>query len=220
MKAFKKYALRLMKDDHASVDKRKLWPAMVDRVRTVFAEIEQSPLAGHYGSLYLHQVVPEALREFREDQILGQLQLSCGTRQLGLWGVETKVEKRKGKAKPLFESDAALWFNQAPSGLVTVFMAPYGSDNWRMNEDNIVLGVYKSPAKITDREIGKLFSKFFKYLSITSTHHQQGFSEYAWRLWLIYRDVRSRKYNGGIKLLERLLIAAGAAACIIPLFPK
>ncbi|MCD5988484.1 hypothetical protein KDX30_11280 [Pseudomonas sp. CDFA 553] len=206
--------------DQASVERRKLWPAMVDRVRAVFAEVEHLPLAGHYGSLYLHPVVPEALRKFQGDQILGQLQLSCGTRQLGLWGVETKAEERKGKAKPLFESGAALWFNQAPSGLVTVFMAPYGSDNLKMNEDNIVLGMYKSPAKITDKEIRKLFSKFFKYLSITSAHHQQTFSEYAWRLWLIYRDVRTRKYNGGIKLLERLLIAAGAAACIIPLLPK
>ncbi|WP_122222637.1 hypothetical protein [Pseudomonas syringae group genomosp. 3] len=219
MKALKKYAVRLMKDDQASVDRRKLWPAMVDRVRAVFAEVEHSPLAGHYGSLYLHPVIPEALREFRGDQILGQLQLSCGTRQLGLWGVETKVEERKGKAKPLFEGNAALWFNQAPSGMVTVFMAPYGSDNLRMTEDNIVLGMYRSPAKVSDREIRKLFSKFFKYLSITSTHHQQAFSEYVWRLWLIYKDVRTRKYNGGIKLLERLLIAAGAAACIIPLLP-
>ncbi|WP_122439446.1 hypothetical protein [Pseudomonas viridiflava] len=219
MKAFKKHALRLKKDDQASVDRRELWPAMVDRVRAVFAEVEHSPLAGHYGSLYLHPVIPEALREFRGDQILAQLQLSCGTRQLGLWGVETKVEDRMGKVKPLFEGDAALWFNQAPSGMVTVFMAPYGSDNMKMNEDNIVLGMYRSPAKITDREIRKLFSKFFKYLSITSAHHQQAFSEYAWRLWLIYKDVRTRKHNGGIKLLERLLIAAGAAACIIPLLP-
>ncbi|WP_147478281.1 hypothetical protein [Pseudomonas viridiflava] len=98
-------------------------------------------------------------------------------------------------------------------------MAPYGSDNLRMTEDNIVLGMYRSPAKVSDREIRKLFSKLFKYLSITSTHHQQAFSEYVWRLWLIYKDVRTRKYNGGIKLLERLLIAAGAAACIIPLLP-
>lgn len=218
MKAFKKYAERLKRDDLESVERRKLWQAMVGRIETVFAEIKDSPLAHHFGSLFLHPVIPEPLQKLREDQLLGQLQLSCGIRRLGLNVVQKKEGFPQGVAKILFEKDAALWFNQSPSGAVTVFMAPYGSDLLKMKEENIILGMYSSPEKLTDRLIRELLSTFFRYLSITSAHHQQSVGEYAWRLLLIYKDARTRKHEGFVKTIERLLLAAGAVACIWVIF--
>ncbi|MDF5891928.1 hypothetical protein P4A93_09840 [Pseudomonas syringae pv. syringae] len=218
MKAFKKYAERLSKDDQAALERRALWPAMVERIEKVFSPIKTSPLAEHFGSLHLHPVVPEALKKLPNEGILNQLQLSCCSRHLGLTGIERKVEERKGKAKPLFEDGAALWVNQAPSGAVTVFIAPYTSDVLAMNEENIILGMYRTPEKLTERRIKRIFSTFFRYLSVTSAHHQQSITDYAWRLMLIYKDVRTRKYQGNLKVLERVVIAAGAIACIWVLF--
>ncbi|RNF61371.1 hypothetical protein EFJ98_29825 [Pseudomonas putida] len=65
-----------------------------------------------------------------------------------------------------------------------------------------------------------LFSTFFRYLSITSAHRQQSVRDYAWRLWLMYKDARTEKHEGFIKLMERLLLAAGAGACIWVIIPS
>lgn len=220
MKGFEKYAERIKLDDLESLARRQMWPAMVKRIQAVFDEIEHSPLAGHFGSLYLHPVVPDAYRHLPEGQYLAQLQLTCGTRRLGLDTLEKSEDRPQGVAKTLLEKDAALWFNQSPSGAVTVFMAPYSSAVLKMNEDNIILGMYSSPEKLTDKRIRELLSTFFRYLSITSAHHQQSVMDYGWRLWLIYKDARTKKHEGFVKTVERLLMAAGAAACIWVIFPS
>jgi len=220
MEALKKYAERIKLDDLESVARRQMWPAMVKRIQAVFEEIEHSPSAGHFGSFFLHPVVPDAYQHLPEGRYLAQLQLTCGSRLLGLNTLEKSEEYPQGVAKTLFEKDAAMWFNQSPSGAVTVFMAPYSSAVLKMTEDNIIVGMYSSPEKLTDKVIRKLFSTFFRYLSMTSAHHQQSVTEYAWRLWLIYKDARTKKHEGFVKTVERLVIAAGAAACIWVLFPS
>lgn len=220
MKAFEKYAERIKLDDLESVKRRRMWPAMVKRIQAVFDEIEHSPLAGHFGSFYLHPVVPDAYRHLPDGQYLAQLQLTCGLRMLGLDNLEKSEKHPQGVAKTLFEKDAALWLNQSPSGAVTVFMSPYSSAVLKMTEDNIILGMYSSPEKLTDKVIRQLFSTFFKYLSITSAHHQQSVRDYAWRLWLMYKDARTKKHEGFIKMVERLLLAAGAVACIWVIIPS
>lgn len=179
MKAFEKYAERIKLDDLESLARRQIWPAMVKRIQAVFDEIEHSPLAGHFGSLYLHPVVPDAYRHLPEGQYLAQLQLTCGTRRLGLDTLEKSEDHPLGVAKTLLEKDAALWFNQSPSRAVTVFMAPYSSAVLKMNEENIILGMYSSHEKLTDKRIRELLSTFFRYLSITSAHHQQSVMDYG-----------------------------------------
>ena len=220
MKNFEKYAERMKLNDVNSVARRQMWPAMVKRIQAVFDEIENSPLASHFGSFFLHPVVPDAYRHLPEGRYLAQLQLTCGFRLLGLDTLEIGDEHPQGVAKTLLEKDAAMWFNQSPSGAVTVFMAPYRSAVLKMNEENIILGLYASPEKLTDKLIRELFSTFFRYLSITSAHHQQSVMDYGWRLWLIYKDARTKKHEGFVKTLERLLMAAGAAACIWVIFPS
>ncbi|MEX5535588.1 hypothetical protein [Pseudomonas syringae] len=220
MKNFDKYAERMKLNDVNSVSRRQMWPAMVKRIQAVFDEIEKSPLASHFGSFFLHPVVPDAYRHLPEGRYLAQLQLTCGIRRLGLDTLEKSEEYPQGVAKILLEKDAAMWFNQSPSGAVTVFMAPYRSAVLKMNEENIILGLYSSPDKLTDKRIRELFSTFFRYLSITSAHHQQSVMDYGWRLWLIYKDARTKKHEGFVKTIERLLMAAGAAACIWVIFPS
>lgn len=220
MEALKKYAERIKLNDLESVARREMWPAMVKRIQTVFDEIEHSPLADHFGSFYLHPVIPDAYQHLPEGRYLAQLQLTCGSRLLGLNTLEKSENYPQGVAKTLFEKDAAMWLNQSPSGAVTVFMAPYSSAVLKMAEENIILGMYSSPEKLTDKVIRQLFSTFFKYLSVTSAHHQQSVTEYAWRLWLTYKDARTKKHEGFIKLVERLLLAAGAAACIWVIIPS
>lgn len=220
MDALKKYAERIKLDDQASAARRQKWPAMVKRIRTVFEEIERSPLAGNFGSFYLHPVIPDAYKHLPEGRYLAQLQLTCGARFLGVHTLEKSEKHPQSVAKALLETDAAMWFNQSPSGGVTVFMAPYSTAVLNMIEENIILGMYSSPEKLTDKVIRELFSMFFRYLSITSAHHQQTAWEYAWRLWLIYKDARTKKHEGFIKSVERLLVAAGAIACIWVIFPS
>ncbi len=99
-------------------------------------------------------------------------------------------------------------------------MAPYRSAVLSMNEENITLGIYSSPEKLTDKLIRSLFSTFFRYLSITTAHHQQSVMDYGWRLWLIYKDARTKKHEGLVKTVERLLMVAGAVACIWVIFPS
>lgn len=220
MEAFEKYAERVNLDGLESVARRQMWPAMVKRIQAVFDEIEHTPLAGCFGSFYLHPVVPDAYRKLPEGQYLAQLQLTCGTRQLGLQTLKKSETHPQGVATGLVEEGAAMWFNQSPSGAVTVFMAPYSSAVLKMSEENIILGMYSSPEKLTDKRIRKLLSTFFRYLSITSAHHQQSVMDYGWRLWLIYKDARTKRHEGFVKTVERLLMAAGAAACIWVIVPS
>lgn len=220
MKNLEKYAERMRLNDMESVARRQMWPAMVKRIQAVFDEIGNSPLASHFGSFFLHPVVPAAYRHLPEGRYLAQLQLTCGIRPLGLDTLVKNEDHPEGVAKILLEKDAAMWFNQSPSGAVTVFIAPYSSAVLKMNEDNIILGMYSSPEKLTNKRIRELFSTLFRYLSITSAHHQQSVMDYGWRLWLIYKDARTKKHEGFVKTIERILMAAGAAACIWVIFPS
>ncbi|MDH4847917.1 hypothetical protein E8E71_29840 [Pseudomonas sp. BN605] len=220
MKAFLKYAERIEKDDQKSVARRKMWPAMVERIQSVFDDFKDSHLAHNYGSLYLHDAAHEKLKHLPQHTYLGHLQLTCGLRRLGLSELVTSKENPEGSVKIVLEQDAAMWLAQSPSGAVSVFVAPYKSSLAKMVEENIILGIYSSPEKLTDKVIRQLFSTFFKYLSITSAHHQQSVSEYAWRLWLMYKDARTKKHEGFIKMVERLLLAAGAVACIWVIIPS
>ncbi|WP_049827923.1 hypothetical protein [Pseudomonas sp. URIL14HWK12:I6] len=106
MEAFEKYAERIKLDDLESVARRQMWPAMVKRIQAVFDEIEHSPLAGCFGSFYLHPVVPDAYRKLPEGRYLAQLQLTCGIRRLGLDTL--KKSETHPQASPLLSSKKTL----------------------------------------------------------------------------------------------------------------
>lgn len=212
MKSLEKYARRLAADSSRVFVRRVMWPDMEARVRKVFQSIQSSSYKDQFGGLYIHNGTHEVSKHYHRTQILNQLQISCGSRLLGLSALE--VEDGKIKHKTRFETHAALWFSQAPAGSVTVFMSPYKSDVSSMNEENIALGMYKDPVQLTEREIHKILSRFFKYLSITSALHQHTFLDYAWRLWLIYLDARSKKLGTALKGLERMIIFGGALVTV------
>lgn len=212
-KAFEKYAKAMESDWSQAFIRRVMWIDMEERIEKVFAEIEHSELASRYGTLYLHEGLHFNAKKFYVTQRLNQLQVSCGMRLLGLNGVD--VDGNQPKKKISMEKNAALWFTQSASGGVTVFMAPYKSEVVSMNEENIIIGHYKDPSRLSEKKIKKLFSTFFHYLSITSAIHPQSPVDYIWRLWLTFLDVRTRKLDKIFGGANGLMIFGAALVTVL-----
>ncbi|MPQ67801.1 MULTISPECIES: hypothetical protein [unclassified Pseudomonas] len=208
MKSLEKYAKKMASDWDRVLVRRVMWIDMEERIRRIFRDVEGSPYANEFGALFILNGIHEDAKEFYITQRLNQIQIGCGTRFLGLNAIDIEDEKPKKKVR--FEKGAALWFSQSPTGGVTVFMSPYSSDVVTMTEDNIIIGMYKEPSRLTEREIYKIFSKFFKYLSITSALHPHTSLDYVWRLWLIYFDARSKRFGTLFNSLDRVIIFGGA----------
>ncbi|WP_341961783.1 hypothetical protein [Pseudomonas sp. RC10] len=202
-KALEKYAKRLQKDAEVAYIRRMMWIDMEARIREMFREIESSPQTRWYGGMRIHSGLHPKANEIPVNKKLNQLQVTCMTRLLGLSsvneveevreieGVEQKVKVTKRTTH--VESDSAMWFTQTPSGRVTVLMAPYRSDLVSMNEKEIVIGMFKDPVQLTEGKLRRLFARYFKYVSITSALHDHTVIDYAWRLLLMYFDVRNRR---------------------------
>lgn len=225
MKSLEKYAKRLETDWKLVRIRRVMWIDMDARVREIFKEIDGSPHAHWYGNLYIHSGLHPDVQKYYVTERMNQLQVTCGIRLLGLRGIEeveeTKVVDdveqtvKRIKPKTHMEKEAAMWFSQAPAGGVTVFMSPYKSDIANMSEKEIIIGFFKDPTKLTDRKIRKMFSRFFKYLSISSAYHQHTALDYAWRLWLMYLDIRSRKFWKAFVAINALIIFGGALVTVL-----
>ncbi|WLG30171.1 hypothetical protein [Pseudomonas lurida] len=216
IKAFEKYAKRMDSDWSQAFVRRVMWIDMDERIKKVYSEVEHSEFASRYGNLYLHEGLSLEAKKIHTTQKLNQIQLSCGMRLLGLKGID--VDDGRTKLKINMEIEAALWFTQSPSGGVTVFMSPYKSDVLKMNEDDIIIGHYKDPSKLTVQKIRRLFTIFFRYLSITSAMHHQTVFDYGWRLWLIFLDIRSRKYKKILGWVVGITIFTGALVTCIAFF--
>ncbi|WP_110947889.1 hypothetical protein [Pseudomonas bohemica] len=223
-KALEKYAKRLQKDAEVAFIRRMMWIDMEARIREMFREIESSPQAGWYGGMKIHNGLHPEANDIPANKRLNHLQVTCMTRLLGLSsvteaeetreieGVEQKV--RLIKRTTHLESDSAMWFTQTPCGGVTVFMAPYRSDLVSVNEKEIVIGMFKDPVQLTEGRLRRLFARYFKYMSMTSALHDHTVLDYAWRLLLMYLDVRSRRVWKTFVAIN-VLVMFGAALFII-----
>lgn len=227
-KALEKYAKKLQKDAEVAVIRRMMWVDMEARIRDMFKDVENSPHARWYGGMKIHSGLHPDANEIPMNKRLNHLQVTCMSRQLGLSfvkgveevreaeGVEQKV--RVIKRSTHVEHDSAMWFTQTPSGGVTVFMAPYKSDLISMNEKEIIIGMFKDPVKLTEGKLRQLFTKYFKYLSITSALHNHTVLDYAWRLLLMYLDVRNRRMWKTFVAINVLVIFGGALFTILGYF--
>lgn len=229
-KALEKYAKKLETDTKVVRIKRVMWIDMEARIREMFEEVESSPLADWYGGLRIHNGLHPKAKELHVTDRLNHLQITCMTRRLGIASVKEFEEAReiegvKKKVRVIkrtthVENESAMWFAQSPSGGVTVFMSPYKSDLVSMNEKEIIIGIFKDPSKLTERKIRNLFAKYFKYMSISSALHNQTPLDYAWRLWLMHLDVRSRKVWKTFVAINVLIAFGGALFTILGYFLK
>ena len=227
-KALEKYAKRLQKDAEVAFIRRMMWIDMEVRIRKMFKEIESSPQARRYGGMRIHNGLHPKANEIPVNKRLNHLQVTCMNRLLGLSSVkeveeirETEgVEQKVRVIKHIthLESDSAMWFTQTPSGGVTVFMAPYKSDLVSMNEKEIIIGMFKDPVQLTEGRLKLLFAKYFKYVSITSALHDHTVLDYAWRLLLMYLDVRSRRMWKTFVAINVLVIFGAALFTILGYF--
>lgn len=229
-KALEKYAKKLETDAMLARIRRVMWIDMDARIRKMFEEVKGSPHANWYGGIGIHNGLHPEAEELHVTDRLNHLQITCMTRLLGIAsvkrfedvkeidGVEQKVRGIKWTTH--VENESAMWFSQTPSGGVTVFMSPYKSDLVSMNEKEIIIGTFKDPSKLSERRIKKLFARYFKYMSITSALHSHTPLDYAWRLWLMYLDVRSRRGWKMIVAINVLIIFGGALFTILGYFLK
>ncbi|MCK2118288.1 hypothetical protein MYW52_22675, partial [Pseudomonas juntendi] len=162
LQSFGKYAEQMGKDARLAMSRRENWSELDLKVRQVYDELNAPQNSAVYGTLYFINVPQhEALRNVDVTQRLNHIQVSSGSRGLGLKGVEDVkegrgtegVDKLARKTRDILhmESQAAMWFAQTPSGGVTVFMSPYKSSLASLNEKEIIIGVYQDPAKLPDR---------------------------------------------------------------------
>ncbi|ANI56093.1 hypothetical protein PDR5_43630 [Pseudomonas sp. DR 5-09] len=78
--------------------------------------------------------------------------------------------------------------------------------------------MFKDPVQLTEGKLRQLFANFFKYLSITSALHNHTILDYAWRLLLMYLNVRSRRIWKIFVAINALLIFGGALLTILGYF--
>nr|WP_312158347.1 hypothetical protein [Pseudomonas juntendi] len=226
LQSFGKYAEQMRKDARLVMNRRENWAQLDIRVRQVYDELNAPENSEIYGALYFINVPQhEALKNVDVTRRLNHIQVSSGFRRLGLNGVEyvkedmeaEGVDKSLRRTRKILheENQAAIWFTQTPSGGVTVFMSPYKSSLSSLNEKEIIIGFYHDPAKLTKRKVRILFSFFFKYMSISSALHNQTILNYAWRLWLIFLDVRTRKLSVITNRVFNLIVFGAALAGVL-----
>jgi len=229
-KAFEKYANAMLADWNQVFVRRMMWADMEARVKNLFKEIESSPQADWFGGIRIHGGLHPDAKEIHVTDRLNQLQVTCMTRLLGIRSVKNAEETREidgverkvhvVKRTTHMETEACMWFSQSPSGGVTVFMSPYKSDLVSMNEKEIIIGMFKDPNRLTERNIRKLFSRFLKYRQISSALHHHTFLDYGWRLWLTYLDVRHRRVWKTVVAINVLIIFGAAFFTVLGYFLK
>ncbi|EMK3395973.1 hypothetical protein V8065_004632 [Vibrio parahaemolyticus] len=201
-----KSAEQLYRQDVRAYIKRMMWSDLDGKVEDVFNEATKNErCTSSFGTLYFSRSIDShADQSVPQSKFQNSIHISTGTRFLGFnfYDVDTK------KVTVATEKNAQLWYSQAPSGRVLVFIAPYTSAVGSVTESEIIIGNYNHPASITKKEINRHFSLFYKYCACSSQNDSYSWSNYFYRQKLKLKDFR---FRGELKskimfVLERITI--------------
>lgn len=202
----KRSAEQLYRQDVRAYIKRMMWSDLDSRVQDVFNETSKNEqYACHLGTLYFSRAIDSHKDQgFLQSQFQNSIHIRTGTRLLGFNFYD--VEKKK--VTVAIERNAQLWYSQAPSGRVLVFIAPYTSAVGNVTESEIIIGNYNQPTSITKKEINRHFHLFYKYCACSSQNDSYSWFNYFYRQQLKLKDFR---FRGELKnkimfVLERITI--------------
>lgn len=190
---FEQTAKRISSEDKLASQRRAHWPGFEKRINAAFLLLDSDKkTSSAFGGIYLtsaQNYPPYSDNpKINSKNSLNQVQISVGNRFSWIY-----KNNGQGKAEILYEVGSALWFSQDLSGGVTAFLSPYKSQHNEVTEKNVIIKRYKSPEKITNKEIEKLFNKFIKYCEATLHFSAQSRRLYFFRLCLQFKDIRNRQ---------------------------
>jgi hypothetical protein len=184
-------ARKLKRIEKTAHDRRVMWIAFEQRLRSVFEEFDG--LGGDaetLGHLYFSRGSGEK-SNLDASMVLNFAQISTGWRRLGVW--HSIKPNKPGFLEEAMEAGACISFSQDMTGRVTVLVSPYESKLARVNEENIILKFGASPDDLTKRHIRRLLKTFFQYCAATSMVANESYGGYLFRQWLRLRDFRNKK---------------------------
>ena len=109
-----------------------------------------------------------------------------------------KVTGRKSSAEP--ESGPSIVFFQMPNGMVATTVYPCTSKVAKYQDDYIVYKIYRSPSKISEKEIRRILNFLFDYWRLTTCLNRDFYFSHPilkFRIWL---------KKGNIKTLLKIVL--------------
>ncbi|HGG8808175.1 TPA: hypothetical protein ACJJXH_004518, partial [Enterobacter hormaechei subsp. hoffmannii] len=153
----------IKRDSIRAYIKRVNWRFMDERIQMEFERIKSdSKNTSVLGGIYISRGKDENPIQYLKlisSQHINSTHIFTGTRFLGL----SVINSESQGLDVAIERNAQLWYSQAPSGDVLVFIGPYQSNAGKIKESEIIIGKYRNPYLVTNKQVKKHFSIFFKY---------------------------------------------------------
>lgn len=103
-----------------------------------------------------------------------------------------KVTEKKTSLEP--ENGPSIVFSQMPNGMVATIVYPCTSKVAKYEDVYIVYKIYRSPIKISEKEIRKILSFLFDYWRLTSCLNRDFFFSHPilkFRIWLMKGNIKT-----------------------------
>ncbi|EPO5286632.1 hypothetical protein ACUBZM_000288 [Enterobacter kobei] len=206
----------IKRDSIRAYIKRVNWRFMDERIQMEFERLKSdSENTSVLGDIYISRGKDENPIQYLKlisSQYINSTHVFTGTRFLGL----NVINSESQSLDVAIERNAQLWYSQGPSGDVLVFIGPYQSNAGKIKESEIIIGKYRNPYLVTNKQVKKHFSIFFKYCTCTAQHSSSNMHTYLYRQYLIFNDFRykSTYRNKFVRNVERFLILLIGGAAV------
>ncbi|HIE4797410.1 hypothetical protein [Serratia nevei] len=188
-----KIAKKITRYDVNAYIKRSMWSDLNKRIGDVFnREVKESHSLPVFGDLYLyHENTTYKIADNRRLNII-----SCEVINVTYIFTGNKPHRvyydNKGGLNTFCERGAQMWYSQDISGAVLVFVSPCSSAMTSFDEKEIIIGRYKQPVSITEKEIKKHIKVFLSYRLCTGANSSANLRSYIYRIRLQFLDFRNR----------------------------
>ncbi|MFP2398647.1 hypothetical protein C3433_01610 [Citrobacter freundii] len=193
MKKFiKKVHDNIVREENNLFVRRVSWLDLHKKVYSFYQIFYQNKYSYIFGKFYLssnqdYAPYSENSNIYRLNS-LNQIQINTGNRLSKIYHVS-----KENNLEIIYEKNSTLWFSQDVTGGVAVFLAPYTSKNYSVDERNVLIKYYREPISITDKELQRIFKIYVKYCEATMAFSAKKRGLYFFRLWLQFKDLRNKK---------------------------
>lgn len=184
--------------------RRVMWLDMEDRIRKVYASANQK-LIINKSPITIYLITNASNQElFAGKRIPSRVEIT-NTISIFVSSIHYPIIKTFGEKAPehVFDSGAALWFSQSPSGGVSVFMSPFSSALHKTKEKELLIKSYDEPNQLTEEKLKNHLCVFFRYLTETNMAAPPSIIGYLFRQRIVMADQRNRSEL--FKLIAQLL---------------
>lgn len=167
MKKFiKKVHDNIVREENNLFVRRVSWLDLHKKVYSFYQVFYQNKYSYIFGKFYLssnqdYAPYSENSNIYRLNS-LNQIQINTGHRLSKIYHVS-----KENNLEIIYEKNSTLWFSQDVTGGVAVFLAPYTSKNYSVDERNVLIKYYREPISITDKELQRIFKIYVKYCEAT-----------------------------------------------------